>query len=188
MTGSCRSRLIWMLSCSHGEVNLVEPRTSTDVAMMAQLGSSRPRSWVETRQAASMRSSNRALSFLCSLALALLAPLALIIVLGTSSLCEAAAEPKRIMILHSFGARFKPWSEIAQNVRSELARQSQNAVDFHEHSLVSARGNTEKSEVPFVDYLHALYAEHPLDLIVAIGAPAANFVQRHRPRLFQRRQ
>ena len=131
-----------------------------------------------------MRSSNRALSFLCSLALALLAPLALIIVLGTSSLCEAAAEPKRIMILHSFGARFKPWSEIAQNVRSELARQSQNAVDFHDHSLVSARGNTEKSEVPFVDYLHALYAEHPLDLIVAIGAPAANFVQRHRPRLF----
>ena len=88
------------------------------------------------------------------------------------------------MILHSFGARFKPWSEIAQNVRSEIARQSQHAVDFQEHSLVSARGNSEQSESPFVDYLDALYAKDPLDLIVAIGAPAANFVQRHRQRLF----
>jgi signal transduction histidine kinase/ABC-type uncharacterized transport system substrate-binding protein len=131
-----------------------------------------------------MRSSKRAFSFLCSLALPLLAPLATIIVVGTLSPCEAAAEPKRVMILHSFGALFKPWSEIAQNVRSEIARQSQNPVDFQEHSLVSARGNDEQSEAPFVDYLDALYAEHPLDLIVAIGAPAANFVQRHRQRLF----
>ena len=30
----------------------------------------------------------------------------------------------------------------------------------------------------------ALYPEHPFDLIVAIAAPAANFVQRHRQRLF----
>ena len=42
--------------------------------------------------------------------------------------------------------------------------------------------NNRKS--PFVDYLDALYAKDPLDLIVAIGAPAANFVQRHRQRLF----
>jgi ABC-type uncharacterized transport system substrate-binding protein len=87
-------------------------------------------------------------------------------------------------MLHSFGARFKPWSEYAQIVRSEINRQSQNAVDFQDHSLVSARGHNEQSEAPFVDYLDALYAEHPLDLIVAIGAPAANFVQQHRQRLF----
>ena len=35
-----------------------------------------------------------------------------------------------------------------------------------------------------MDYLDALYPEHPFDLIVAIAAPAANFVQRHRQRLF----
>src|SRR5882757_10976311 len=99
-----------------------------------------------------MRSSKRALSFLSSLALPVLAPLATTIVLGTSSPCEAA-EPKRVMMLHSFGARFKPWSESAEIVRSEINRRSQNAVDFQDHSLVSARGNNEQSEAPFVDYL-----------------------------------
>ena len=37
---------------------------------------------------------------------------------------------------------------------------------------------------PFVEYLHALNAEQPPDLIMSIGAPAANFVQRHRKDLF----
>ena len=40
------------------------------------------------------------------------------------------------------------------------------------------------SEAPFAEYLRALYTSRPVDLIVAIGAPAANFVQRHRQRLF----
>ncbi len=39
-------------------------------------------------------------------------------------------------------------------------------------------------KVPFVQYLGALFAEHPLDLIVCIGAPAAAFTQRHRHDLF----
>ena len=32
-------------------------------------------------------------------------------------------------------------------------------VDFHDHSLLNARLNDDKSDAPFVDYLHALYAE-----------------------------
>ena len=51
-------------------------------------------------------------------------------------------------------------------------------------SLLVARLDDDKSDAPFVDYLRALYAEKPPDLIVAIGAPAANFVQRYRPRIF----
>ena len=35
-----------------------------------------------------------------------------------------------------------------------------------------------------MEYLRALYTSRPVDLIVAIGAPAANFVQRYRQRLF----
>ena len=42
----------------------------------------------------------------------------------------------------------------------------------------------DKADGPFVDYLHALYADKPPDLILAIGAPAANFVQRYRERIF----
>ena len=58
------------------------------------------------------------------------------------------------------------------------------AVDFLDHSLVNARQDDENSEASFVEYLRTLYASRPVDLIVAIGAPSANFVQRYRQRLF----
>ena len=94
------------------------------------------------------------------------------------------AEPKRVLMLHSFGLRFKPWTDYAQIIRSEITRTAQRSVDFHDHSLLNARLNDDTSDGPFVDYLHALYAEKPPDLILAIGAPAANFVQRYRQRIF----
>ena len=95
-----------------------------------------------------------------------------------------AAESKRVLLLHSFGRDFKPWSEYAKAIRAELDRQSPWPLDIKEHSLVTARSSDENPEAPFVEYLRALFAKHPLDLIVSIGAPAANFVQRHRQRLF----
>src|SRR5215510_11174303 len=95
-----------------------------------------------------------------------------------------AAEPKRVVLLHSFGRDFKPWSEYATWVRAELQRQSPWPLDISDHSLVFARASDESPEQAFVDYLHTLFAKHPLDLIVSIGTPAAAFVQRHRQQLF----
>lgn len=88
------------------------------------------------------------------------------------------------MILHSFGNDFRPWGQYARTIRSELTRQSRWPLDVQDHSLVTARSSDENPEVPFVEYLSALYARNPPDLIICIGAPAANFVQRHRSRLF----
>ena len=95
-----------------------------------------------------------------------------------------AAENKRVMLLHSFGQDFKPWSEYAKDIRAELKRQSPWPLDIIENSLVTARFSDEDPEAPFVEYLTALFAKRPLDVIVSIGAPAADFVQRHRRRLF----
>src|SRR6476646_10585253 len=95
-----------------------------------------------------------------------------------------AAESKRILILHSFGRDFKPWKEYASSIRSELERQSPWSLDIQDQSLVSARSSDDNPEAPFVEYLRALFAKQPLDLIVSVGAPAANCVQRHRQRLF----
>jgi signal transduction histidine kinase len=95
-----------------------------------------------------------------------------------------AAEHKRVMLLHSFGQDFKPWSEYAKDIRAELKRQSPWPLDIIENSLVTARFSDENPEAPFVEYLSAVFAKRPLDVIVSIGAPAADFVQRHRPRLF----
>jgi signal transduction histidine kinase len=101
-----------------------------------------------------------------------------------SAASAAGSEPKRIVVLHSFGNDFRPWGEYARTIRSELTRQSPWPLDIHDHSLVTARSGDENPEGPFVEYLSALHAKHSPDLIICIGAPAANFVQRHRSRLF----
>jgi len=96
----------------------------------------------------------------------------------------SAAEHKRVMLLYSFGRDFKPWSEYAKDIRAELDRQSPWPLDIIESSLVTARFSDENPEAPFIEYLSSLFAKHPLDAIVSIGAPAADFVQRNRQRLF----
>ncbi|WP_334406535.1 hypothetical protein [Bradyrhizobium sp. AZCC 2289] len=88
------------------------------------------------------------------------------------------------MILHSVGREFRPWNEYAKQIRAELDRQSPWPLDVREHSVESARSGDSNPELPFVQYLGALYAERVPDLIVAVGAPAAAFVRRHRQQLF----
>ena len=113
------------------------------------------------------------------------AALAFALLLATLCQSQAADQaPKRVLMLHSFGLRFKPWTDHARIARSEITRQSQTPVDFQDHSLVEARQFNEKSEASFVRYLHDLYDNRPPDLIVAFGAPAAGFVQRYRDQLF----
>src|SRR5215207_8489248 len=131
-----------------------------------------------------MRSWRIDLPLRCLLAWAGAASLAAAIVLATSTNSRAQVEPKRVLMLHSFGLRFKPWTDYAQFIRAGITRGSPTPVDFHDHSLLNARLNDDKADAPFVDYLHALYADNPPDLILAIGAPAANFVQRYRERIF----
>lgn len=78
----------------------------------------------------------------------------------------SAKEPKQILVLHSFGREFKPWSEYAKAIRLELERQSPWPLDIQEHALVTARSSDENPEAAFVDYLHALHAKRKPDLIV----------------------
>jgi signal transduction histidine kinase len=131
-----------------------------------------------------MRYRQTALIVLSFLKLPRLLLLVATIISGTLTSGEAAETAKRILILHSFGPRFKPWTDYAQSFRSEISRLSQSPIEFLEHSLLNTRQAQEKSNDAFVDYLSAIYADNPLDLIVALGAPAANFVQQYRQRLF----
>ena len=66
----------------------------------------------------------------------------------------------------------------------ELNRQSPWPLNIQEQSLVTALDGDDAAEAKFVEYLRALYAQRPPDLIVAIGAPAARFVQQHRTDLY----
>jgi signal transduction histidine kinase len=110
---------------------------------------------------------------------------ALAVALLLATFCQSqAAEPKRVLMLQSFGLRFKPWTDFAEFLRPEMSKQSNVPIDFQDHSLLTARLDDDKALAPFVDYLQALYGAKPPDLIVALGAPAAEFVQRYRPQLF----
>ena len=106
-----------------------------------------------------------------------------VIILLLAMTGEAFSEPKRVLLLHSFGRDFAPWNEYARTFREELSRQSPDPFDLYEASLATARFPDEE-EGPFVEYLRALFAKRRLDLVVAIGSPAVGFVQRHRQGLF----
>jgi signal transduction histidine kinase len=96
----------------------------------------------------------------------------------------AAAEPKRVLLLHSFGPQFVPWTFFAGNFREELYKLSTDKIDLYEASLEGARFQQPEEQRPFVDYLVALFGNRKLDLIVTIGAPATFFVQRYRDQFF----
>jgi signal transduction histidine kinase len=100
------------------------------------------------------------------------------------SLNAALAEPKQIVVLHSYGQNFKPWSNYAKALRQELDRQSSWPLDIQDFSLITARDRDEDAESQFAGYLKALFSKRAPDIVVAFGAPAAVFVQRHRADLF----
>lgn len=97
---------------------------------------------------------------------------------------RAAAQPKQILFLYSIGPNFQPWAAWSRAARQELNRQSPWPLDIQEQSLVGALRGDETVDAKFLEYLTALYAQRKPDLIVAIGAPAARFVQQHRAKLF----
>ena len=101
-----------------------------------------------------------------------------------ASLSAATAESKRVLLLHSLGREFAPFADVSGRFREELIRQSSDPVDYYEISLETARFSGPEQERPFVDYLHALFAQRRLDLVVPVGAPAARFALRNRERLF----
>jgi ABC-type uncharacterized transport system substrate-binding protein len=100
------------------------------------------------------------------------------------SLNAAAADPKQVVVLHSYGQNFKPWSAYAEALRQELDRQSPWPLDIQDFSVITARNRDENAEASFAEYLNAVFSKRAPDIIVASGAPAAAFVQRHRANLF----
>ncbi len=96
----------------------------------------------------------------------------------------AAAEPKTVLILHSYGQHSKPWSEYSKALRQELERRSSWRLDIQDFSVITARGENEDAEYRSLDYLRSVFINRPPDLMVAFGAPGAAFAQTHRKELF----
>jgi len=97
---------------------------------------------------------------------------------------SSRGDPKRVLMLHSFGRDFRPWSTFALSIKAEFERQSPWPLDIREHGLLTARFSNPEPETAFADYLRSLSAGRPPDIVLSIGAPAAAFVQKYRARLF----
>ena len=97
---------------------------------------------------------------------------------------ETAVQPKKILLLHTFGPNFEQGAAWSREIQRELNKQSPWPLNIQEQSLVTAVDGDDTAEAKFGEYLKALYAQRPPDLIVALGAPAARFVQQHRPDLY----
>src|SRR5271166_1439536 len=95
-----------------------------------------------------------------------------------------AAEPKRVLLLRSFGPNFQAEDAFAGYLRTDLAEKSPYPLDRYEVSLEIARFGDGARDEAFADYLRALFATHPPDLIVTLVSPAARFIQRQRRDLF----
>jgi hypothetical protein len=82
-----------------------------------------------------------------------------------------AGEPKRVLLLHSFGWNFQAEDAFASYLCTDLAEKSPYSLDRYEVSLEIARfGDGERDEA-FADYLRALFATRPPDLIITMVVP-----------------
>lgn len=108
---------------------------------------------------------------------------AFLVVVVAPAMGADRSAPKRILLLHSFGRDFRPWSEYALSIKAVLEQQAQWPLDVQEHTLLTARFNNPGPEEPFVNYLRSSTRAYP-DVVVSIGAPAARFAQKYRDQLF----
>ncbi len=106
------------------------------------------------------------------------------LVLLTAFDVSAAAAPKRVLLLHSYGQDFAPYSDLASTFRDELTERLGESVDLVEVSLATTGAGDSLEDEPFADYLKALLVGRKPDLIVPIGGLASSFTQRQRQRLF----
>ena len=94
------------------------------------------------------------------------------------------SEPKRIFIIHSFGRATPPYTTLSTAFETTLTKELGERLDIDEESLDMARFADVDLQEQSVEFLHHRLAKWQPDLVVPIGAPAAQFVAQFRQRLF----
>ena len=95
----------------------------------------------------------------------------------------AAAGPKRVLLVHSFG-RAAPIPPLSLAFESELIANLGEPVDLDEVSVDIARYADPEMQEAVAEYLEKHRAKWRPDLVVPMAAPAAMFVANYRDRLF----
>jgi ABC-type uncharacterized transport system substrate-binding protein len=93
----------------------------------------------------------------------------------------APAAPKQVMLLHTLG--FQGYEEYARSIRGELDRQYRQPLEIDEVPIGQTIAENKSEAASFIDYLRVHLANRQPDLIVSVGAAAADFLQQHRKQL-----
>jgi len=98
--------------------------------------------------------------------------------LALATFNAAGAEPKRVLVIHSFGSAAPPFTTHSTAFEAALTQEMGERVDLDEVSLDVARFADLDMQEALVDYLSKRLTKWQPDLVVPIGSPAAIFVHR----------
>jgi PAS domain S-box-containing protein len=101
-----------------------------------------------------------------------------------TAVCAAGSEPKRVLVVHSFGGIAPPFTTHSIAFETELVEKMGERVDLDEVSLDMARYADSTLQEALVEYLQKRQSHWQPDLVVPIGSPAGVFVAQYRDRLF----
>ena len=108
----------------------------------------------------------------------------LILALAIVTQAAAAAEPKRVLVFHSFARDGSPMNVTVAAFRRAMVEQSPHEIAFYDADLESGLPPDSKGETAIVESLRARFDSARLDLIVTVSAAATRFYLRHRDELF----
>jgi len=97
---------------------------------------------------------------------------------------SAAADAKRVLVVHSFVNAAPPFTTHSTAFEATLTAEMGKKIDLDEVSLDVARYTTLDMEEALVEFMRKRQEKWRPDLVVPIGSPAGVFVARHRDRLF----
>jgi PAS domain S-box-containing protein len=92
--------------------------------------------------------------------------------------------PKRVLILGSFGFDAAPYAAGIAALRATLIKEMGEPLDIYDESLDTARFVDPQTEAAQAWFLEHRFGQHPPDLVMPVGAPAAAFVAKYRDRIF----
>ena len=100
------------------------------------------------------------------------------------AVCAHAAEPKRIVLLHSFGQNTAPYDTVLSAFRAEVLHAWPGQAAFYDFPLEARLPGLAQNATATVDVIRSRFASVRPDLVVTIGAAAARFYVAHRDELF----
>jgi PAS domain S-box-containing protein len=107
-----------------------------------------------------------------------------LLVLAAAPTAEAAGTARKILVVQTSDQAQLTYGSLTNSLKAELSRRFTQPVDFVQFTL-ALPGFREAPKDSVVTYLRSLFAgQGSPDLIVSIGAPAAQFVQKYGSQLF----